>query len=174
MKQLGSLSTFTGHILGQTQWRDQEMHGSCLGENLSKATRPWFKGNLASCYCFSSGHTLLRNIIITQQIFVMQMKEQHPQFTYTHTHTHTHTHTQLEMEVGGRDFAPTTHLPMHCIIRPHFTKEKMRPRESKTCVLVTALPPVKTLRYSLIVTLVSRILFLSLVLTAFCDSSCIS
>ena len=127
MKQLGSLSMFTGHTLGQTQWRDQEMHGSCLGENLSKATRPWFKGNLASCHCFFSGHTLLRNIVIAQQIFVTQMKEQHPQFTCTHTH-------KLEMEVDGGDFAPTTHLPcaslltcivsLICIIQLHFTQKE--------------------------------------------------
>ena len=101
----------------------------------------------------------------------MQMKEQHPQFTHT-----------TKIWNGGRwgGFCPH-HSPtlcqspyMHCIIWPHFTKEKMRPRTFKTCVLVTALPPVKTLRYSLIVTLVSCILFLGLVLTAFCDSSPIS
>lgn len=113
MKQLGSLSIFTGHTLGQTQWRDQDMRGSYLGENLSKATRPWFKGNLASCHCFFRGHTRLRNIDIAQQIFVTQMKEQHPQFTHTHTH-------KLEMEVDGGDIAPTTHLPcanlLTCIV----------------------------------------------------------
>ena len=91
-----------------------------------------------------------------------------------------HTYTQTWNGGRWRGFCPH-HSPtlcqspyMHCIIQPHFTIESMRPRESKTCVLVTALPPVKTLRYSLIVTLVSCILFLGLLLTAFYDSSHIS
>lgn len=86
-----------------------------------------------------------------------------------------HTYTQTWNGGRWRGFCPH-HSPtlcqspyMHCIFQPHFTIESMRPRESKTCVLVTALPPVKTLRYSLIVTLVSCILFLGLLLTAFYD-----
>ena len=38
------LENISWSLLGQTQCRDPEMHGSCLAEQLSKATRLWFEG----------------------------------------------------------------------------------------------------------------------------------
>ena len=47
---------FDNPALGQIQWRDLEVHGSCLGEKLSKAIK--FRDILVTHHCFSSGHTV--------------------------------------------------------------------------------------------------------------------
>ena len=112
------------------------------------------------------------HMVGAQQISVSQMREEHPQLKK-----------KLYMRVEGGEFTSTKHLHANvltcivsliCIIQPHFTKERMRPKEAKSHALVTVPPPGKIARCSLTVTLIARIPSLGLVLTPFHDSSPIS